>query len=667
MKSFIFIVCLITLATSVHAQNIKRAYKHIEKENYDKALEEFQAVLAEDSINALAYNGLSLVYSTRDFENYDLFMAYENSSKAQLWLDSLSEEALAEAADYCTPEQVQKQTDKVDEALYAHIKRTADIETVERFLVDCPDSRYYLNVLDIKYDLEFRRVKEINTIAAYNEYLELYPYAQQSKQVAKLRDNLAFEGAQRTATIAAYTTFIETYPESERLQEAKDARSEIAFNQAAAKNTVEAYSNFLQEYPASVLAAEAQKRRSDIAYNEAIASNTVESFTKFLKDFSRTNYGREIFNLKSQTLGQEIASANKHGGNIVWLKGLDNNGRRDRAEDMLLTFNGKILLLGRCRKASKWYNDPWLVMLDEQGNLIWEKTLGGRLSDELNAVTQCPNGDLIFVGHSRTKTPIPSGAIWAVRLDASGKQVWSQTYKTATDALGVAVDNNGEAVLVGYIARRNGRRDFWVMKIDNQGNKLWEVVHNGKGVANDAVINDLGEIVIVGEEWVLKTDANGNSIWDHTFVKTEHLNREVYPKPSCVLNATDGGVYIAGNFYNFRIAAKSDYWIVKIDNMGNQVWEKTFNNANKTDEVSDIAIDTFGNPILVGTSGEDNKQDTDIWLLKLDYNGNKTEERFFGTPVNEKNPKLKVSSNGEIYIFSHRGLEADWFILKYNN
>ncbi|MEO1263887.1 MAG: T9SS C-terminal target domain-containing protein, partial [Bacteroidota bacterium] len=75
-----------------------------------------------------------------------------------------------------------------------------------------------------------------------------------------------------------------------------------------------------------------------------------------------------------------------------------------------------------------------------------------------------------------------------------------------------------------------------------------------------------------------------------------------------IVATSDGGFLLAGNSYSFAGNDKSedakglsDFWLVKIDSLGNVLWDRTFG-GDKEDENPKVAVLSDGSFLIAGTS-----------------------------------------------------------------
>ncbi|MEM7394165.1 MAG: hypothetical protein AAF492_17640, partial [Verrucomicrobiota bacterium] len=86
-------------------------------------------------------------------------------------------------------------------------------------------------------------------------------------------------------------------------------------------------------------------------------------------------------------------------------------------------------------QPSRGGNDYWVVRTDANGNLLWEQTYGGGSSDELHAIALTPDGGFILGGDSYSDTGGEKSEnargltdCWLIRIDANGNVLWDRTY-----------------------------------------------------------------------------------------------------------------------------------------------------------------------------------------------------------------------------------------------
>lgn len=86
--------------------------------------------------------------------------------------------------------------------------------------------------------------------------------------------------------------------------------------------------------------------------------------------------------------------------------------------------------------------DAWLVRVDAEGNPLWDVSFGGSASDDLKAVVVLPDGGFLAGGMTMSIDGDLSGLnhgnsdTWVLRLDPEGRLLWNKTYGgTGSDQL----------------------------------------------------------------------------------------------------------------------------------------------------------------------------------------------------------------------------------------
>jgi hypothetical protein len=143
------------------------------------------------------------------------------------------------------------------------------------------------------------------------------------------------------------------------------------------------------------------------------------------------------------------------------------------------------------------YSDYWLVRLDANGNRLWDKSYGGQYSDDASSVLQTSDGGFLVGGMStsqddgnKTSPQLGGGDFWLLRLDANGVVLWDRSFggDNYDDLQSLAPTSDGGCVLVGFSASSisgtkqspfRGYADAWLVRLDRDGNQLWDQSFGG--------------------------------------------------------------------------------------------------------------------------------------------------------------------------------------------
>lgn len=186
--------------------------------------------------------------------------------------------------------------------------------------------------------------------------------------------------------------------------------------------------------------------------------------------------------------------------------------------------------------------------------------------------------------------------------------IWQQCYGTVnidevecivksdnSYLLSVTISSDGQNV-----SNYHGEDDAWIINLDTIGNIIWEKCFGGsESEAIQQIVKTLGNnFYLFGDTesndgditcennhgyndfWVVKIDNNGNILWNHC-----------YGSPSVdvardAISTSDGGLLFMGRIYSSggdvsNYYGSADVWICKIDSSGMIEWEKTVGNIER--------------------------------------------------------------------------------------
>ncbi len=161
-------------------------------------------------------------------------------------------------------------------------------------------------------------------------------------------------------------------------------------------------------------------------------------------------------------------------GEIEWEKNYHQSDF-DRLAKILPTPDGGYLLGGNSPNE-EGYHDFWVLKIDANGALQTERNYGGSASDFLADCIPTLDGGYLLGGTTRsTDGDAQSQSIgfddyWVVKINAEGEIEWEKKYGNAnTDNLKSLAPTDDGGVLLGG----SSDNDYWVVKIDENGNEEW--------------------------------------------------------------------------------------------------------------------------------------------------------------------------------------------------
>ena len=114
--------------------------------------------------------------------------------------------------------------------------------------------------------------------------------------------------------------------------------------------------------------------------------------------------------------------------------------------------------------------------------------------------------------------------------------------------------------------------------------------------------------------WIVRTDKNRKEIWNR-FYGGMSMDTGLEALPT-----KDNGFIILGQTYSYG-AGLSDIWIIKIDSIGNKIWDNTYG-TEKLDIGYDICESNEDGYIIAGTTISKKTNSLDAYVVKIDSLGN---------------------------------------------
>ena len=355
------------------------------------------------------------------------------------------------------------------------------------------------------------------------------------------------------------------------------------------------------------------------------------------------------------TLGDAIIVKTDSAGNTQFLK-IYGGAKVDGGNAILQTADGGYLVVGHSESFSSDC-DGIVLKLNANGDSIWERIYGSPDDDAFSAADQTADGGFIFAGHSENFSAIACDA-FLVKTDNNGNVQWQKYLGGAADQTATSIKQTADG---GYIiAGRTtitGTDDVLLIKTNINGDTIWTKTFGGADNERAYCVNstsDGGYIITGGTRsfgagaydfYLIKTDASGNSQWQQTF-------GGAYDDGAYDVKQTADGGYIVTGFTKSFGDTLGDIYLVKTDLSGNVMWTKVIGGGGDDGAISVLSTSDGGYAIAGHTKSFGNG-DYDCFLVKTDSVG------FNVTSVNDWEPVKDFSvfpnpSNGIFTVASQK-------------
>ncbi len=175
----------------------------------------------------------------------------------------------------------------------------------------------------------------------------------------------------------------------------------------------------------------------------------------------------------------------------------------DHLQAVQPTADGGVASVGWTNSSGAGMDDLWVMKLDAAGNLQWQRTFGGGDSDQGTHLVELRGGGYAVSGSTRSFTA--SGyAPWMLRLDSQGGLLWQRAIDGVWgDLQAVAETANGGLVGVGRVGEAGFQtNDLWTVEFAPNGNLRWQRAYAGdSGDWGSAIVPLAGSELVLGGTW----------------------------------------------------------------------------------------------------------------------------------------------------------------------
>ena len=335
-------------------------------------------------------------------------------------------------------------------------------------------------------------------------------------------------------------------------------------------------------------------------------------------------------------------------------------------------------------------NEEWVINIHRTDNF------GGTKVDVLYDIIETADDNFVAVGQSISDdgdVPDNNGQydVWVIKTSKTGTILWSFNYGGSDYDIGKTIiqTTDGGYVVAGYtkstdedVNSNHGDYDLWIFKLDANGALKWE---NAFGGTDTELLPDLcktndGGFIVVGrtkstdgdvtgfqgieDGWIVKVNGIGEFVWQKTLGGTQT------DRVRSVCSTHDNGFLVVGSSKSSDgdvsdNNGQSDVWLCKLDNLGNILWDKNYGGSNN-DYAFSVARTTDNGFIVAGRT-DSTDQDvsgnhgySDGWVLKVDINGDLDWAKCYGGTLDDEiNSVIQISTGEYAFLGSTKSADGD--------
>ncbi len=356
---------------------------------------------------------------------------------------------------------------------------------------------------------------------------------------------------------------------------------------------------------------------------------------------------------------------------VEWYK-IFGGKKYDSAMCHIQTTDGGYAIVGSTTSLKPDGKNFWLVKTDENGTIEWNKAYGGSGDDFAYCIIQTNDGGYAIAGSTNSFDSKGDFDFLLIKTNSTGRVDWYKTYGNLFDdhATTVIQTNDGGYAIAGVSNTSTKNNDFLLIKTDHNGSIEWNARFGHMG--DDSLwsliqTKDFGFAIVGSTEsfegkkkdfWLVRTDESGNELWNKTYGGSDEDSAQ------SIVQTNEGEYLIGGETKSFG-SGNYDYWLIKVDENGSMLWSRIY--GGKDEDSLQSIIRTEDGYALGGFS--ENILYYDFYLVKINFDGFVQWQQKFSFGSDEKSYSLIQANDGNYSMVGSSQTEKgyNYFVLKTNN
>ena len=371
---------------------------------------------------------------------------------------------------------------------------------------------------------------------------------------------------------------------------------------------------------------------------------------------------------------------------IVWQNHIGGTSN-DNLRGSVINFNKGLMIIGSSISSDIYcidnhgLEDYFVANLDSNGTILWTKSYGGSGLDMGYDIIRTDDSCFLLVGQAESTDGDVSPSynatnVWVVKIDTNGTIQWEKSYGgsgyDAGRAITATMDGNfmiasvttsSDGDVTGLHAI--GDYDIWLTKIDPEGNLLWQNCFGGtlEDRPNDIICLPDSSYAVIGWANSNNFDVGGGGGWggagggadlwcfslafDHTFLWTYTFGGPNSEFGYSLSTVEDSIIFIAGETYSTTVpgflGGLKDGVLIKLSLLGDEI-DHILIGGTQADKINCVTSESINEIIISGNSKsvdvffDENNGYNDFFLIKLDSNLNVSSAISFGGEYEEGAP-----------------------------
>lgn len=252
-KVFALFALLVFLNCITQAGDLDKVFKYINTGNYDKALQNIREELISDPGNAAANFAMAKLYSSKDYNRYNIDSAAIYINKVYLLLPFKTDDKQAKkflklgVRDFT----VKALFDEINNAAFEKAKSINSETVLDHFIHLCLDSSLTERAIDMRDENLFFEAKARADLELLKQFLNAHPHSKKFAEANILYEKLLYESMTQADSYQAYKSYFEKFPTGPYAAEAKSKFELRLLENCLKRNNLDSYAEFEKENPNS--------------------------------------------------------------------------------------------------------------------------------------------------------------------------------------------------------------------------------------------------------------------------------------------------------------------------------------------------------------------------------------------------------------------------------
>ncbi len=221
--------------------------------------------------------------------------------------------------------------------------------------------------------------------------------------------------------------------------------------------------------------------------------------------------------------------------------------------------------------------------------------------------------------------------IYIIKTDPDGNKIWDFSEKASPYEVHSIVETQEKGYVVAGKANSTVTNGIFLLKLDPSGKKTWTHTFNKSEYYSKNYISMTrdGGFIVAGS--MFGTNSSPSSLWDVYILKTDSEGKELWAGffmgedndfASSVSQTEDGGYIIAGTTESYVNGGGPHSFLLKMTEFGNKEWFTTYENGPGNENPSVIQTPDGGYILLADSlPGTSNQQYQDLFMVRTDDQG----------------------------------------------